>query len=87
MRLNKPDARRVVTSRYVQQRELGLDFPLGFQDKLHHKIYSSLRTYESWDHTKSCNKSGNLVHGGVFNLEYSPDGSVDFSRDSIVLVN
>ena len=76
MRLNNgSNSTPTIVSKYVQQRELGLKFSLGFRDKLNHKIYSSLRSSDYWDNEKarSC-RSGNSVHGGVFNLEYSPDG-------------
>lgn len=66
MRLNNTYSTHIA-SKFVLQRELGLKFPLGFRDKLHHKIYSSLQPLTS-------EKSGSNVHGGVFNLEYSPDG-------------
>ncbi len=79
MRLNRPDSKFISITKYVNQREVGPKFALGFQDKLHHKIYSSLTTSGCWDHSKASSiKSGNTVHGGVFNLEYSPDGYVVF---------
>jgi hypothetical protein len=74
MRLNNTYSTHIA-SKYVLQRELGLKFPLGFRDRLHHKIYSSLQPAGSWDHSlSSSSKSGSHIHGGVFNLEYSPDG-------------
>ena len=74
MRLNNTYSTHIA-SKFVLQRELGLKFPLGFRDKLHHKIYSSLAPDGFWDHAKATSeKSGCNVHGGVFNLEYSPDG-------------
>ena len=74
MRLNNTYSTHIA-SKFVLQRELGLKFPLGFRDKLHHKIYSSLQPFGFWDHAKATSeKSGSNVHGGVFNLEYSPDG-------------
>ena len=72
MRLNNTYSTHIA-SKYVLQRELGLKFPLGFRDKLHHKIYSSLQPTGFWD-PPSCVKCPNNIHGGVFNLEYSPDG-------------
>lgn len=77
MRLNNTYSTHIA-SRYVLQRELGLKFPLGFRDKLHHKIYSSLQPSGSWDYSRSSStKVANQISaGGVFNLEYSPDGSV-----------
>ena len=74
MRLNNTYSTHIA-SKYLLQRELGLKFPLGFRDRLHHKIYSSLQPAGSWDYShSSSSKSGSQIHGGVFNLEYSPDG-------------
>lgn len=59
----------------VRQRELGLKCSLGHLDKLHRKIYSSLYPFGYWDYASSAEfKTGNSASGGVFNLEYSPDG-------------
>ena len=74
MRLNNTYSTHIAR-KYVLQRELGLKFPLGFRDKLHHKIYSSLQpTGPSEPDPLSCTKNHSNIHGGVFNLEYSPDG-------------
>lgn len=56
---------------WIRQRELGIRFPLGHSDRFHKTLYSSIFPITSWDH------GDNLAvarHGGVFNLEYSPDG-------------
>ncbi|XP_015181790.1 PREDICTED: DDB1- and CUL4-associated factor 10 isoform X1 [Polistes dominula] len=58
---------------WIRQRELGITFPLGHNDRFHKTLYSSIFPITSWDH------GDNLAvarHGGVFNLEYSPDGSL-----------
>ena len=66
-----------IASKFVYHRELGLKHPLGFRDRLYHKIYSSLQPLGSWDHSlASSSKQGNHFNGGVFNLEYSPDGKI-----------
>lgn len=60
-------------SLWLRQRELGVKFPLGHSDHFHKTLYSSMQSVASWDH------GDNLAaarHGGVFNLEYSPDGLV-----------
>lgn len=78
MRLNATGSNHTV-SKYVLQRELGNKFPLGFQDKFRKRIYISFSNdpkHGFWDQSTS-GKSGNSgQHGGVFNLEYSPDGSI-----------
>lgn len=58
-------------SLWLRQRELGIKFPLGHADRFHKTLYSSVQPVTSWDHTLSV-----AAHGGVFNLEYSPDGLV-----------
>lgn len=58
-------------SLWLRQRELGINFPLGHADHFHKTLYSSIQPVTSWDHALSP-----VTHGGVFNLEYSPDGLV-----------
>ncbi|XP_015430172.1 PREDICTED: DDB1- and CUL4-associated factor 10 [Dufourea novaeangliae] len=58
-------------SLWLRQRELGIKFPLGHADRFHKTLYSSIQPVTSWDHALS-----SATHGGVFNLEYSPDGSL-----------
>ncbi|XP_076164968.1 DDB1- and CUL4-associated factor 10 isoform X2 [Ptiloglossa arizonensis] len=58
-------------SLWLRQRELGINFPLGHADHFHKTLYSSIQPVTSWDHALSP-----VTHGGVFNLEYSPDGSL-----------
>lgn len=56
---------------WLRQRELGIRFPLGHGDHFHKTLYSSIKPVTSWDHGENlCN----AMHGGVFNLEFSPDG-------------
>ncbi|XP_076759821.1 DDB1- and CUL4-associated factor 10 homolog [Xylocopa sonorina] len=59
-------------SLWLRQRELGIQFPLGHSDNFHKTLYSSIQPVTSWDHALS----STAAHGGVFNLEYSPDGSL-----------
>ncbi|EFX74031.1 hypothetical protein DAPPUDRAFT_324775 [Daphnia pulex] len=66
-------------SRFVLQRELGNKFPLGFQDYFQQRIYKSFSSdpkYGFWDQSTSSKSGSSARHGGVFNLEYSPDGSI-----------
>ena len=56
---------------WLRQRELGIKFPLGHADLFHKSLYSAIQPVTSWDHALSP-----ATHGGVFNLEYSPDGSL-----------
>lgn len=59
---------RQPNSLWLRQRELGIRFPLGHADRFHKTLYSSIQPVTSWDHALSP-----ATHGGVFNLEYSPD--------------
>lgn len=56
---------------WLQERELGFKKRLGFADAFSNKLYSSLRTHDYWDQFQH---TSNKIHGGVFNLEFSPDG-------------
>lgn len=60
------------SSLWLRQRELGVQFSLGHADHFHKTLYSSIQPVTSWDHALSAA----AAHGGVFNLEYSPDGSL-----------
>ncbi|KYN05383.1 DDB1- and CUL4-associated factor 10 like protein [Cyphomyrmex costatus] len=60
-------------SLWLRQRELGVRFPLGHSDDFHKTLYSSIQPITSWDHGDNLTAAR---HGGVFNLEYSPDGSL-----------
>lgn len=60
-------------SLWLRQRELGVKFPLGHNDDFHKTLYSSVQPTTSWDHGDNLTAAR---HGGVFNLEYSPDGLV-----------
>lgn len=60
-------------SLWLRQRELGVKFPLGHSDDFHKTLYSSIQPITSWDHGDNLTAAR---HGGVFNLEYSPDGLV-----------
>lgn len=52
---------------------MGVKFPLGHSDNFHKTLYSSIQPITSWDHGDNLTAAR---HGGVFNLEYSPDGLV-----------
>ncbi|KAF4521056.1 hypothetical protein B566_EDAN008128 [Ephemera danica] len=55
---------------YLRNRETGNSQPLGYTDAFSKKLYSTCYPYASWN-----NANGN-THGGVYNLEFSPDGSL-----------
>jgi len=61
-------------SLWLRQRELGVKFPLGHDDYFHKTLYSSIQPITSWDHGDNLTAAR---HGGVFNLEFSPDGLVN----------
>ena len=56
---------------WLHQREIGTSFPLGHVDHFYKTLYSSFQPFTSWDHNQNLTSA---THGGVFNLEYSPDG-------------
>lgn len=56
---------------WVHQRELGFTPPIGAGDTFAKSLYSSMSLCAQWDALKD---SDGLMHGGVFNLEFSPDG-------------
>ncbi|CAG0888513.1 unnamed protein product, partial [Darwinula stevensoni] len=56
-------------------RQLGFNFPLGFRDRLASNFYSSLLRVGSWNHLDEV-KFAQGPPGGIFNLEFSPDGQV-----------
>ncbi|XP_057329791.1 DDB1- and CUL4-associated factor 10 [Microplitis mediator] len=58
---------------WLRQREVGLNSPVGYGDRFYKTLYSSIQPVTSWDHGNNLN---NAIHGGVFNLEFSPDGSL-----------
>lgn len=64
---------RIINSSWLRQREIGQRFPLGYADRFSKRLYSSILPCTSWDHGESLRHA---VHGGVFNLEFSPDGSL-----------
>lgn len=63
--------RQLFNIKYLRQREMGIKFPIGHNDQLHKSLYKSIQPLYSWDHH---DKLSSAMHGGVFNLEYSPDG-------------
>ncbi|GLH12656.1 DDB1- and CUL4-associated factor 10 homolog [Gryllus bimaculatus] len=64
---------KVANSSWLRQRELGQRLPLGHSDHFSKGLYSSILPCHSWDHGENLR---NAMHGGVFNLEFSPDGSL-----------
>ena len=66
----------------IRRREYGLKEPLGWESQFKYSLYSSLSpNSKSWDPNMldpgSDLKKGQapfVNHGGVFNLEFSPDG-------------
>nr|CAD7396732.1 unnamed protein product [Timema cristinae] len=60
-------------SLWLRQRENGQALPIGHSDNFSKSLYSSIIPCTSWDHS---NTLKNTMHGGVFNLEFSPDGSL-----------
>lgn len=66
-------AKSFMWNHWQKKRELGLKNQIGSTDRIHEKLYSSLLPRFSWDPGDSLKHT---YHGGVFNLEFSPDGSL-----------
>ncbi|XP_044737300.1 DDB1- and CUL4-associated factor 10 [Chrysoperla carnea] len=64
---------RLLNPNWLRDRELGVKRRLGFEDAFSEKLYYSLLPCNSWDQFQH---TSNKIHGGVFNLEFSPDGSL-----------
>ncbi|KAK8736849.1 hypothetical protein OTU49_004678, partial [Cherax quadricarinatus] len=59
----------------LRRREAGLRATLGWESAIRRSLYSSMIPCTSWDPRENDPKTGFIGHGGVFNLEFSPDGS------------
>lgn len=59
----------------IRRRETGLKAILGYESGLKKSLYSSMMPCTSWDPEESDPKIGCIGPGGIFNLEFSPDGS------------
>ncbi|XP_071441141.1 DDB1- and CUL4-associated factor 10 homolog [Hetaerina americana] len=57
----------------LRQRELGHKKAIGFEDKFSKKLLSAILPCTSWNHSDELRHRD---HGGVFNLEFSQDGSL-----------
>ncbi|XP_063233289.1 DDB1- and CUL4-associated factor 10 [Bacillus rossius redtenbacheri] len=64
---------KIMNYNWLRNRELGQRPNLGFSDKFSKGLYSSLKPCTSWEYGEDPNTA---MHGGVFNLEFSPDGSL-----------
>uniref|UniRef100_A0A224XL80 Putative wd40 domain protein n=1 Tax=Panstrongylus lignarius TaxID=156445 RepID=A0A224XL80_9HEMI len=58
---------------YLRNRELGMKPKLGSTDRFMKGLYTSFLPCTYWDHNESLQ---NAAPGGIFNLEFSPDGSL-----------
>lgn len=56
---------------WLRMRETGQKLPLGYGNKFSKFLYSSMLPYSYWEQRESMR---GVHHGGVFNLEFSPDG-------------
>ncbi|CAH2094729.1 unnamed protein product [Euphydryas editha] len=57
--------------RLIRQ-ESGFDNPIGASDAMARSLYCGMKPIASWD----CEQANALPTGGVFNLEFSPEGSL-----------
>ncbi|KAJ2953423.1 hypothetical protein O0L34_g1011 [Tuta absoluta] len=56
----------------LARREMGFATPIGTGDAMARSLYCGMKPIASWD----CEQAGALPTGGVFNLEFSPEGSL-----------
>lgn len=52
------------------QRERGLKPKYGYEDSIYNSIYTAFEPYSCWNSSSE----GCTEYGGVYNLEFSPDG-------------
>uniref|UniRef100_A0A1B6J6L9 Uncharacterized protein n=1 Tax=Homalodisca liturata TaxID=320908 RepID=A0A1B6J6L9_9HEMI len=72
--MNKVKARSgVFNYKWLRQREIGCKPSIGSQDCFMKSLYSNIMPCSTWDYNDSLQHS---MPGGVFNLEFSPDGSL-----------
>lgn len=56
---------------WLSQREIGRKPSIGIQDGFMKGLYSKIMPSSTWDYNSSIQHS---MPGGIFNLEFSPDG-------------
>ncbi|XP_061384395.1 DDB1- and CUL4-associated factor 10 isoform X1 [Danaus plexippus] len=57
---------------WLTRREIGFNRPVGSGNALARSLYCGMKPIASWD----CEQANSLPTGGVFNLEFSPEGSL-----------
>lgn len=57
---------------WLSRREIGFNRPVGSGNALARSLYCGMKPIASWD----CEQANSLPTGGVFNLEFSPEGYV-----------
>ncbi|XP_014284722.1 DDB1- and CUL4-associated factor 10 homolog [Halyomorpha halys] len=60
-------------TKFIRDREVGLRPRIGSNDQFMRGLYNAFAPCTSWDHNESLQ---NAAPGGIFNLEFSPDGSL-----------
>lgn len=64
------------------RREAGYPTPIGAGDAMARSLYCGMKPIASWD----SEKENALPTGGVFNLEFSPEGLVSIVQRSTLLL-
>ncbi|CAL4103752.1 unnamed protein product, partial [Meganyctiphanes norvegica] len=59
----------------LRRRETGIKTQIGWESSIRKSLYTAMLPCTSWDPRESDTKTGLAGYGGVFNLEFSPDGS------------
>lgn len=62
-----------ISTSYIRDREIGLKPKMGSTDRFMKGLYNAFAPCTSWDHNKGLQSA---APGGIFNLEFSPDGSL-----------
>ncbi|XP_060805266.1 DDB1- and CUL4-associated factor 10 [Amyelois transitella] len=57
---------------WLRDREMGYGVPIGAGDAMARSLYCGMKPMASWD----CDQANVLPTGGVFNLEFSPEGTL-----------
>lgn len=71
---NQRENIRKMTTNFLNKQERGLKLNIGDTDRLHTSIYSKIKPLRLWNVDATRNSVDGSGYGGIFNLEFSPDG-------------
>lgn len=58
---------------WLTRRERALGQPSGVEERLQRSIYTAVEPFKAW-HKQTSNDDAQSKFGGVYNLEFSPNG-------------